>query len=94
MPKMHWRYFMPRNDGTGPNGLGSMTGRGMGLCSTRDNTYFSSVYGMRLGNGRGRRCRMFSYTNSNVSEKQWLLDRKQLLEKELELISEKLANNK
>lgn len=85
---------MPRNDGTGPNGLGSMTGRGIGHCSTRDNTYFSYGYGTRLGNARGRRCRAFSYTVSKDLEKQWLLDRKQLLEKELELISEKLANSK
>ena len=25
---------MPRRDGTGPNGMGAMTGRGFGICNT------------------------------------------------------------
>ncbi|MDD3207182.1 MAG: DUF5320 domain-containing protein [Bacilli bacterium] len=85
---------MPRNDGTGPNGLGSMTGRGVGPCSTRDNAYFSYGCGMRLGNARGRRCHTLSYAGNKALEKQWLLNRKQFLEKELELISNIIANSK
>lgn len=38
---------MPRGDGTGPRGLGRMTGRGFGLCGTVDNA--PSEPGMGLG---------------------------------------------
>ncbi|MBS7526303.1 DUF5320 domain-containing protein [Fusibacter paucivorans] len=41
---------MPRRDGTGPNGEGPMTGKGMGSCNS-DSRQFS-----RGGSGRGRRC--------------------------------------
>lgn len=48
---------MPRGDGTGPAGLGSMTGRGAGFCAGflapgRENTI---CRGMGLGYGRGFR---------------------------------------
>ena len=48
---------MPRGDGTGPMGMGPMTGRGMGYCTG----YAMPVYknaGFGMGRGRGFR-RMF-----------------------------------
>jgi hypothetical protein len=54
---------MPRGDGTGPNGQGSMTGRGMGYCAGYQAPgYFNQSvgcgrgigYGRGLGLGRGR----------------------------------------
>jgi hypothetical protein len=46
---------MPRNDGTGPMGMGPMTGRGAGLCrgdAAQDYTNLP-VYGCGFGRGRG-----------------------------------------
>ena len=42
---------MPRFDGTGPNGEGASTGRGLGKCSGNQN---STEWGR--GTGKGRRC--------------------------------------
>ncbi len=42
---------MPRGDRTGPEGRGSMTGRGLGRCSDNGNRNFGSDFG---GWGRGR----------------------------------------
>ena len=45
---------MPKYDGTGPQGQGAMTGRGMGPCGG----------GMARGLGRGRGfCRWFGFSN-------------------------------
>ena len=43
---------MPGRDRTGPNGLGSMTGRRMGFCADNENQYFS---GRRFENQMGNR---------------------------------------
>ncbi len=46
---------MPRGDGTGPGGFGSMTGKGMGYCAGFESPgYASGGYGMgyRRGNRR------------------------------------------
>jgi len=49
---------MPRGDKTGPAGMGSMTGRGLGSCNGNDTAGF--VRGMaRGGFGRGFSCRGF-----------------------------------
>lgn len=45
---------MPRGDGTGPNGLGPMTGRGLGYCAGYDSPGFTKGAGMGMGWGRGR----------------------------------------
>ena len=45
---------MPRGDGTGPNGQGPMTGRGMGFCAGYNMPGFmNSGFGRGMG-GRGR----------------------------------------
>jgi hypothetical protein len=44
---------MPRRDGTGPMGAGSMTGRGLGLCTGVN----ARGYGAGLGLGWGLACR-------------------------------------
>ncbi|WP_448589193.1 DUF5320 domain-containing protein [Thermodesulfobium sp.] len=41
---------MPRGDGTGPMGLGPMTGRGLGYCSGNTLAGFATA-GWRLGRG-------------------------------------------
>ncbi len=45
---------MPRGDGTGPNGMGSMTGRGAGYCAGANAPGFASGVGRGAGMGRGR----------------------------------------
>ena len=44
---------MPRGDGTGPRGLGSMTGRAAGYCAGYSTPGFANSYGGRMGMGRG-----------------------------------------
>lgn len=46
---------MPRGDGTGPQGKGSMTGRGLGPCNkTKDTNNKNIGSGLGLGRGLGR----------------------------------------
>lgn len=46
---------MPRGDGTGPNGMGPMTGRAAGYCAGYATPGFANPAGGRgLGFGRGR----------------------------------------
>jgi len=44
---------MPRGDGTGPGGLGPMTGRAAGYCAGYPVPGFMNPYGGRLGLGFG-----------------------------------------
>lgn len=44
---------MPRRDGTGPTGEGSMTGRGMGNCDNAKEGTTRQGLGCRRGRGRG-----------------------------------------
>lgn len=47
---------MPRGDGTGPNGMGQMTGRAAGYCAGYDRPGFANPgVGSRYGMGRGFR---------------------------------------
>ena len=46
---------MPRGDGTGPNGMGPMTGRGAGYCAGFDRPgYANPTPGAGFGRGGGR----------------------------------------
>jgi len=45
---------MPRGDGTGPWGQGSMTGRGLGYCAGYNSPGYSKGPGMGLARGRAR----------------------------------------
>ena len=47
---------MPRGDGTGPNGIGPRTGRGMGYCAGYNTPGFmNSGFGRGMGRGLGFR---------------------------------------
>ena len=55
---------MPRGDGTGPMGMGSMTGRGTGYCVSNASPVFVNRgvgFGRGMGGGRGFK-RMLSFT--------------------------------
>jgi len=45
---------MPGRDGTGPRGLGSMTGRGLGYCTGVNAPMVGFGYGRGFGRGYGR----------------------------------------
>jgi len=71
---------MPGYDRTGPNGMGPMTGRGMGSCGGG----LRRGFGRGFGRGRGFGFR-FRFQNPQViSEK----EEKQMLEEELKAIAE------
>jgi hypothetical protein len=84
---------MPRGDGTGPAGQGSMTGRGMGFCAGFNSAGFMNGgfgRGRGLGRGFGWRARAMQVTPNQqpaaITEKQ----EKQLLEQELNVLKEEM----
>ncbi len=88
---------MPRGDGTGPNGMGPRTGRGLGYCNGYDNPGFNK--GMPRGGagfGRGFRARRFwnepTYPQriTKEEEKRMLEDEKKYIENELNDIKKRL----
>ncbi len=58
---------MPRGNGTGPNGLGSMTGRGAGFCAGYSAPGFTNPIA-GVGRGRGRGFRNMSQANWNARD--------------------------
>ncbi|WP_372998053.1 DUF5320 domain-containing protein [Lutispora sp.] len=84
---------MPGRDGTGPLGMGTLTGRGAGLCS---GVY--AGYGMGFGRGRGyRRRAYFAYTpiaetSADVYGGAFMppVDEKQYLTREAEILKNRL----
>lgn len=85
---------MPRRDGTGPVGIGSMTGRGLGLC-TRANAV---RYGTGFGIGLGLACRcgfgkgLAVSQISSKTQKELLQEQKNMLQHRLEVIDKQLKN--
>ncbi len=79
---------MPRGNGTGPNGMGSMTGRGLGYCSGDKTPGFAKNFGGGMGRGRGfgRGFRMQNF-NAPVNTQQ---DEKAFLEQNLELLKSRV----
>jgi hypothetical protein len=91
---------MPRRDGTGPMGAGSMTGRGLGLCTGANAVKYGSGLGMGLGlglacrHGFGRgfgRGFAFNQTSSKT-QKELLQEQKTMLQNRLEVIDKQLEN--
>lgn len=95
---------MSRFDGTGPNGRGSMTGKGMGYCI--GTVIENPMYGRGLGRinqnfrrggrgmARGLRCGFKGYSIENpkylLSDKESLQSEKAILEMRLNSIKEEL----
>ena len=72
---------MPRRDGTGPMGAGSMTGRGFGL-----------GLACRRGFGRGLGRGFAVNQNSSKTQKELLQEQKDLLKNRLDVIDKQLEN--
>lgn len=87
---------MPGRNGTGPMGLGPMSGKGMGLC-TGVNSAVNGV-GFGFGSGRGMGCRRgfgrnsIATPTSTKTQKEMLTDQKEQLAAQLELVSKQLEN--
>ncbi|HKM04551.1 MAG TPA: DUF5320 domain-containing protein [Lachnospiraceae bacterium] len=96
---------MPRRDGTGPMGIGAMTGRGVGYCNPAMNSTLDNqpIYFGGYGCGRGNR-RQFcvagapGYQRNNylknsveMDEKTLLSNQETLLENQLKQIKDRLS---
>lgn len=96
---------MPGRDGSGPMGMGPMTGRGLGLCSGVDAPYYGPGFrrgcgrglgwGAGMGRGRGRGFgRGFGYGaygfNAGPVTKEALQVHKEQLQSELDAINQRL----
>lgn len=95
---------MPRGDGTGPRGMGMMSGKAMGFCAGTGVPGFAMMDRMFFGNpGRGVGRRWLQTGNGVGSapvqpdfpepqeEKNILQSRLSVLEKELENLKQRLA---
>mgnify|MGYP001238749722 CR=1 FL=1 len=82
---------MPRRDGTGPMGMGAMTGRGAGDCKR----FVSNSFGIGgFGYGRGLR-RMFCATNfKQRDEKAFLNNQVEILETQLQQVKNRISELK
>lgn len=60
--------IMPRGDGTGPRGMGPMTGRGMGRCSSGVRRGLGLAVGLGLGLGLKRGFRNFWRLNQGAED--------------------------
>ncbi|PKM94530.1 MAG: hypothetical protein CVU84_10720 [Firmicutes bacterium HGW-Firmicutes-1] len=86
---------MPRRDGTGPLGLGVMSGRGLGVCGRTINGKYGAGLGLALGLGVGFGCRRGFGRNffaDSTHEKEMLTEDMDLLKKRVEAISKRLGN--
>ncbi|MGI6744831.1 MAG: hypothetical protein BWY46_00565 [Firmicutes bacterium ADurb.Bin300] len=90
---------MPRMDGTGPMGAGSMTGRGLGLCTGANIAKYGAGLGMGIGLGFACRrafCgfdRGFAISRTSAkTQKELLNDQKTMLQNRLELIEKQLES--
>lgn len=88
---------MPKLDGTGPQGQGPMTGRGMGKCAGAQPLYYGLGQGRRMGANRGRKIGLgrlgwFGAGLDKVDQKEVLKEEKDALKKELELVEKELKD--
>lgn len=95
---------MPRRDGTGPRGTGSMTGKGAGLCATGAGNGMGSGAGSGMGRGTGRgsgrgMCGWFNASelagrSAEENESRALMEQAEALRLQLDQINAKLSSMK
>ncbi|CUX15250.1 DUF5320 domain-containing protein [Clostridium sp. C105KSO13] len=85
---------MPRRDGTGPIGAGTMSGRGLGLCTNKNIFRYDAGLGLAckrgFGGGFGRG--FAANQNSAKINKDLLREQKELLQSRLEVIDKQLES--
>ncbi len=74
---------MPRGDGTGPQGMGPMTGRGMGRCSSGVKRGLGLAVGLGLGLGLRSGFRRFLGNSGKENELSELKSQENILEENL-----------
>jgi hypothetical protein len=94
---------MPGGDGTGPLGMGSMTGRRAGFCSGFATTGYTNAYGRAVGFGCGQGFRRMYYAtgipgwsrgNIGINRTYEPLDEKELLSRQAEIMEDQLQQLK
>ena len=89
---------MPRGDGTGPMGMGSMPGRGAGNCVGYASPEFANRgvgFGRGMGGGRGLRkrfCLTGIPSGQVIDEKATLKNQEGFLEKQLQQVKDRLKD--
>ncbi len=91
---------MPRRDGTGPMGAGSMTGRGLGSCTGAKAVKYGAGLGLglglrlacRRGFGRGFGRGVAANQDSSKTQKELLQEQQAVLKNRLEAIDKQLEN--
>lgn len=96
---------MPAGDGTGPMGMGAMTGRGAGYCSGSTMPGYAGYgYGRGMGFGGGRGCRNRFFAAGfpgrfaprvgldPAMEKQTLKNQAEALQAQLDAIQKRLSD--
>lgn len=89
---------MPRRNGTGPMGAGSMTGRGLGPCTdanaVQDGGGLGQGLGLgcRRGFGRGFGRGIGFNQNASKTQKEVLQEQKEILKSRLDVIDKQLEN--
>ena len=91
---------MPRRDGTGPKGAGSMTGRGLGSCTSANAIKYGAGLGLglglglacRRGFGRGFRRGIAVNQNSSKTQKDLLQEQKDVLKNRLDVVDKQSEN--
>lgn len=81
---------MPNRDGTGPNSMGSMTGRGLGICAGINDVNFGFGRGRAFGCRRGFGRNFVSTNNAEMTQKELLEEQKIFFEKNLKVVEEQL----
>ena len=94
---------MPRGDRRGPNGMGPMTGRGLGYCNNystpgftkgvpRGGAGFNQGYGRGFGRGMGGGGRGYrNFDNQNYYVPQNNVDEGKLIESEMETLKNQMS---
>ncbi len=89
---------MPRYDRTGPQGMGSMTGRGRGICAgfTPGFGWQRPFYRMGMAFRHGWRRRFYQDFDEELDiepadEKEWLLREQSQLKKQLDAVQERIS---
>lgn len=94
---------MPRGDNTGPNGMGPMTGRGLGFCNGYESPGFSKSaprggagfgrgFGYGFGRGYGRGFRNYRFSNIPYFQAQNYsqIDEQQYISSEIDTLKQEL----
>ncbi len=95
---------MPGGDGTGPMGMGAMTGRGLGYCAGSPAAGYVTPGGWGRGGGRGlgnrRRNRFFAYdwfpwgrgpVSADVGGKELLQKQAEVLKRQLDEVQARIS---